>query len=62
MQWVKTMHERAQYVDVTYTKADMQLESAGGREHKHLRCTEEQCVEKNMTAKQSFLNLFAVSD
>ena len=36
--WVKTTHERAQYVDVTYAKADMQSESQGGRQQRSTTC------------------------
>ena len=64
--WVKTTHERAQYVDVTYAKADMQSESQGGRQHKDLRRAEvqksEKRVEKTMAAIQSFMNPFNVPD
>ena len=46
--WVKTTHERAQYVDVTYSKADMQSESCGGCQHKDLRHAEIQKSEKHV--------------
>ena len=62
--WVKTTHEQAQYVDVTYAKADMQSESQGGRQHKDLRRAEVQKsakrVEKTMAAIQSSMNPFNV--
>ena len=64
--WVKTTHERAQYVDVTYSKADMQSESCGGCQHKDLKHAEiqksEMHVKKVMLAIQSFLNPFDVPD
>ena len=64
--WVKTTHERAQYVDVTYAKADMHSESQGGRKHKDLRRAEVQKSEKRvgkaMETIHGFLNPFDTSD
>ena len=64
--WVKTTHERAQYLDVTYLKPDMQSETCERCQHKDLRHAEIQESEKHckkvMLAIQSFLNPFDVPD
>ena len=64
--WVKTTHERAQYVDVTRAKAGLETESYDGQHHKDLRPSEikksEKRVEQTKSAIQSFLNPFDVSD
>ncbi len=64
--WVKTTHERAQYVDVTYAKVDMPSESQDGSQHKDLRRAEvqksERRVQNTMNAVLSFLNPFTVAD
>ena len=64
--WVKTTHERAQFVDVTYTKADMMSDTQGGEHHKDLRPAEvkksEKRVIKAMESITSFLNPFDVPD
>lgn len=64
--WVKTTHERAQYVDVTRAKVGMESESHGRQQHKDLRQSEvkksEKRVQKTKSVIQNFLNPFDVSD
>ena len=64
--WVKTTHERAQFVDATFAIADMQTESPGGRKHKDLRPAQilksERMVQRTITAIDGFLNPFDVPD
>ena len=64
--WAKTTHERTQFLDVTYSKADMVPDSQGREHHKDLRQVEvkksERCVLKAMDSITSFLNPFDVPD
>ena len=64
--WVKTTHERAQYVDVTYAKADMKADSQGCGRHKDLGRTEiqrsERRVSRTIDAINSFTSPFDVPD
>ena len=57
--WVRTTHERAQYVDVTFAMADMLSESNGSRKHKDMRPTEvkksEKKVQRTMEAVNSLI-------
>ena len=64
--WVKTAHERAQFVEVMLSSADMLSEARGGREHKDLWPAEvkkgEKLVNKTVDAVKSFLNPFDVPE
>ena len=64
--WVKTAHEKAQFVEVMLSTADMLSEARGGRKHKDLRPEEvkkeEKLVNKTVDAVKSFLNPFHVSE
>ena len=64
--WVKTVHERAQFVEVMLSTADMLSEARGGRKHKDLRPAEEKkgekLVNKTVDAVKSFLNPFDVPE
>ena len=64
--WVKTAHERAQFVEVMLSTADMLSEAPGGRKHKDLRPAEvkrgEKLVNKTVDAVKSFLNPFDVPE
>ena len=60
--WVKTAHEKAQFVEVMLSTAAMLSEARGGRKHKDLRPAEvkkgEKLVNKTDDAVKSFLNPF----
>ncbi len=62
--WVRTTHERAQFVDATFSLADMLSESVGDRKHKDLRPAEvnkgEKKVRRAIEAVNSFINPFDV--
>ena len=64
--WVRTMHERSQYVNVTLNMADMLSGSEGGRQHHDVRPSEiqksEQNVLRTVEAFKSFLDPFSVED
>ncbi|MEW8548338.1 MAG: hypothetical protein AB2693_32950, partial [Candidatus Thiodiazotropha sp.] len=64
--WVKTTHERAQFVEVMFSTADMLSESRDGRKHKHLRPAEvkkgERLVSRTVDAIKSFMNPFDIED
>ena len=58
--WVATTHESAQYVGVTYAKADMQCENYSAEQCKDLRKSEvkktKKCVAKTTDANPTFLS------
>ena len=64
--WVRTTHERAQYVEATFSMADMLAESRGNKKHRDLRPAEvkksETMVSRAVAAVTSFINPFDVSD
>ena len=64
--WVKTAHERAQFVEVMLPTAEMLSEARCGRKHKVLQPVEvkkgEKLVNKTVDAVKSFLNPFHVSE
>ena len=64
--WVKTAHERAQFVEVMLSTADMLSEAREGRKHKDLRPAEvkkgEKQVNKTVDAVKSFMNPFDVPE
>ena len=64
--WIRTTHERSQYVNATLNMADMLSGSEEGSHHRDVRPTEirnsEISVSKTVNAIQSFLNPFSVED
>ena len=64
--WVKTTHERTQFVEVMFSTADMLSESRNGRKHKDLRPAEvkrgERLVSRTVDAIKSFMNPFDIED
>ena len=64
--WVKTAHERAQFVEVMLSTADMLSEARDGRKHKDLCSAEvkkvEKLVNKTVDAVKSFINSFDVPE
>ena len=64
--WVRTTHERAHFVEATFSMVDMLSESNGNRKHKDLRPTEvtksERRVQRTIDAISGFMNPFDVPD
>ena len=64
--WVKTAHERAQFVEVMLSIADMLSEAREGRKHKDLCPAEVKMGEKQdnktVDAVKSFMNPFDVAE
>ena len=64
--WVKTAYDRAQFVEVMLSTADMQSEARDGRKHKDHRPAKvkkgEKLVNKTVDAVKSFINPFDVHE
>ena len=64
--WMSTKHERAMFLEVTFSMADMLNESDSGGKHKNNRPSELQKSEKmvsiTMNAINNFINPFDVDD
>ena len=54
--WVRTTHERTQYVEATLSMADMLAESQGSKKHKELRPTEIKNCETSVNELHQWMN------